>query len=1357
MADEDLQKDLYKNWVRGAKGLEYLKEGLQAFVEDKVQHCRDQFLQKVTHVLPTGSTHQCNQCTSQNLLPKHAKKNACNRNTCTEKIPKNCFGSKPNGRRKCPNGICSKLYDEIVLDHSSRDPLWKNTDPSTWCSDPLGWSFGKCFQTTTGPGISASTTDAPGLLSILINNLTIQNNWLACNDMSSKITCPFNRARDIRNAILHSPKLELDEPTLGYYIDTFITVLQDAKCLLNCNGSKQAVDKLLQLKNQQINISQEDETRLVQRRKEALSELEERTAEGLRDIDNKTATAISTIKYDVDIALSDIEQTKARVKLNVIEEKQNALSDIEEAKRGAEQDFKENTKTALSELEEAKERSAKDVKESKKGALSELEEAKKGAEQDIKQSTNDALSKLEEAKKRAAQHIIESTKGVLSNLEKAKKGAVQDIKESTEGVLSNLEEAKEGAALDFKESTKATLSEIEVAGKGVAHDVIESPKAALSELAGDLKENLIVLYRQEYHALPLSPLVEEQDTPLLKFYVMPDINSVELQRSFGGEKEIKSKITSLHDVFYKKNKTCREIYLTADAGLGKTAFSKRLVLTWCQAKQRIESDQKFFKEEDIQAMAEFEFVFLLSLRDCTEECDIDEMIVKQIIPRLADPSVTVSNIEVILSKGKRLVILDGLDEWIHPMSACKQRQRDIPHRKARECTILTTTRPWKISVISLRLSQIDQKLELVGLNKASAKELKKNVISLLSGETDTEKHIQNFNSTLENKGILDLETTPLLLMYLLCLWYDGIYPGRSQCELYCQIVEMLLKRTFKKYPDMQQACEPPKSDIPQCFSEHVHCTKYYPLLKAVGQLAFETLFSGKRESTLVFQKSIAEKYLYTDKDTDYMKLCLLSGILTQSKVEKLTSQSSKVSFSHKTVQEYFCALYIVCQNKNEVQKFVKQKFSSLRNILDMSTVFYFISGMNAEIMSSISRELMTAINKAQTTRTYRSMTYYDSSYVNPLKDIQNLYISCLKETEGNTNLCFQDFIIDENYQIEKLVLLAIHNKLNIQSILIRTGLYSLRDLFDQCELDDFIRIKKIYYSGKCEEAEIIRLLKSRSLECVAVISNTWQGNKFIPKHSSCSSELAKTFQNISQLRAIYINCFKMEHDVLKDFLNYIINRKSMVEIRLFKLHCVTHEINCREINLDFSQHSDLRSLALSAIPASQLKVDVSSLEDCEVGLLSEPGLVTSYLRELPAAGKLHTFKSGSLESPGDIETLLQTLPLLVQVKHVTLYRISLGERSLSLSPEMVNIELVDLFMVTMSGSSLRDLVKVVEKLPQSVTVRMRGCNLTPETEFEDVKKYIKTSKNFVVIFDGITQINEYAFEFQTTEDGSRVN
>jgi hypothetical protein len=176
MDSEELDADLFKNWVQGAKGLEYLQEGLQEFVGDKVLQCRDKILQQIILTLPLGSSKQCNQCTSINLYPDHYNtKKTCSRNTCNQQNPTNCFGSKPGGRRKCPNGICSKFYDAVIVDHAFKDPLWKNTDPSTWCSDPYGWSYAKCFQTTTDPGTSAEVTDASGLLSIIINNKSIQN------------------------------------------------------------------------------------------------------------------------------------------------------------------------------------------------------------------------------------------------------------------------------------------------------------------------------------------------------------------------------------------------------------------------------------------------------------------------------------------------------------------------------------------------------------------------------------------------------------------------------------------------------------------------------------------------------------------------------------------------------------------------------------------------------------------------------------------------------------------------------------------------------------------------------------------------------------------------------------------------------------------------------------------------------------------------------------------------------------------------------------------------------------------------------------------------------------------------------
>ncbi|XP_053382080.1 NACHT, LRR and PYD domains-containing protein 3-like [Mercenaria mercenaria] len=764
----------------------------------------------------------------------------------------------------------------------------------------------------------------------------------------------------------------------------------------------------------------------------------------------------------------------------------------------------------------------------------------------------------------------------------------------------------------------------------------------------------------------MSPLMEEKDTPLLKFYVMPDIESVEIQRARGGGKEIRSKVTSLHDVFYKEKEPCHKIYLTADAGFGKTALSKRLVLTWCQAKNCIPNEDEHFKKEDISTMSDFDFVFLLSLRDCSEEWDIDEMIKKQIINYLAH-TISTSDFENILSKERCLIILDGLDEFTHAKS-------DIPHRKARrKCTILTTTRPWKLGVSKISASEIERKLELIGLSKTSSKSLKRTVISLLCGKTDIEKHIQEFDRAISDRGISDLETIPLLLMYLCVLWCDGIELGASRTELYCQTVELLLKRTFEKYPDMQQPREQSQSDIPQCFSEHEHCKEHYTFLQALGQLAFETLFSENKESTLVFSRSVTEKHL----TPEYLKLSLNSGMLTQSTEKTLTKQISKFSFSHKTVQEFFCALYISCQNESDVKNIVLNKCKSLQSILDMSTVLVFISGMvNVEIITSISQEFLSVISEDKITSKYRLTTDEDCK---PLKDIQDMYMSCMKENTSDKELKLfcQDLFFREDYKQEKyftyLARLAVHNKNNMASININT-LHrgrSLREIIDCCELHELFPINKISYYGKEENARLPVLL-DKSAKCVAVTSS-------LGFPGSWSREMLETLQNNSLLQAIYIYNFEMSHDVLNEFLNYNINRKTMTEIKLWCLFCTKHWRSCA-FSLDFSQHSDLRKLELGWIPeVSQLKVNS-------------------------------------------------------QVKHVKLHSINLGE--MSLPPEMANIESVDLYNVNMSASTLRDLVKVVEKLSHKVTVTIDwSCKIEPETEFEHVKQYIRSSKNFRVTED----------------------
>lgn len=836
--------------------------------------------------------------------------------------------------------------------------------------------------------------------------------------------------------------------------------------------------------------------------------------------------------------------------------------------------------------------------------------------------------------------------------------------------------------------------------------------------------------------------MQEEDTPLLDIFVGQELKTVELQRALGGGKEITTPVNSLVDVFYKKNKQCHDIYLTADAGLGKTVFCKRLALTWCHAKKPFQNQSNHFSDEEIKAVGEFDFLFLVFLRDSAGKCDIDGLIMSQIIQHLAH-TFSKKTLENILSKEKCLIILDGLDEWSHPQQSCTYGPSDVPHRKAREWTILTTTRPWKLSSISLKTSQIDRKIELVGVNTGQADALKLKVIAQLSDSKDEGelKDLEKkFKIALGDKDISALQNIPLIVTFLLCVWFEQIDLGDSQCEFYSSIVELFLLTGVKKFGEIQVEDSEETRDIPYCFKKYRYCKLYYGPLTSLSKLAFHTLFAGSQENSLVFDSSVAEMYV-DEKDLNFF---FFSGIISKNKVRKLTANLSTVQFVHKTVQEFLAALYMHSNKAQEaMQEKVLAKCKEIKDILEMSKVFIFLSGIDAGVFSTISTELFNIIANDDISQTYRRSpsSYYYEKYVQPLKDVQEMCIACIKEYrhQNDLKLPIQDIFINGQCQNEShtscLKKITKTNKAYIKSVSIEMAgtSFDVQGAFKMFSLSDLGNIEKYYYRGVTEEREIKPLIPDK-LKCLSLISSKWKNNHFEYYVSSVSQSLLTKLCSLNKLEAVYIDGFKMTHALLSMLLNYISDRKCMREVMLLNLECEDHTTCC---SLDLSGHSNLRTIALAKVPLSTLKVNVSSLEDCEIGHLSKQGLVSNFMEDLKAAKKLITFICSYLESPEDIKTMIDTIRLLVHIKDIWLWDINLGEKSLTLSPEMKHLEYLRLRGVQMLSSSFSDLIDVVQKLPQPVTVYMRDCTFIPAPEFEEVKQKKLKSKQFVMTYDDV--------------------
>jgi hypothetical protein len=237
-------------------------------------------------------------------------------------------------------------------------------------------------------------------------------------------------------------------------------------------------------------------------------------------------------------------------------------------------------------------------------------------------------------------------------------------------------------------------------------------------------------------------------------------------------------------------------------------------------------------------------------------------------------------------------------------------------------------------------------------------------------------------------------------------------------------------------------------------------------------------------------------------------------MLSESTTKTLTKKYSKVSFSHKTVQEFFAAIFI--SSENEARKTVLEKCRTVQDILDMSKIYEFMCEMNADRMSEISNGLMSVINEDEKTRRCRTRTGDENMYNTSLYDIQKMFMSCLQQMPESRNiqLCLQDFFIDWRTEYSRqFQRLLKQNRTNIKSLYIdiRDTSSSLREIIDLFSLTDLSHIQKLYYAGDREgEGEINRILFP-SLQYV-----TLRGGKWTHDETNLNENMAR-YQNLQYL------------------------------------------------------------------------------------------------------------------------------------------------------------------------------------------------------------------------------------------------
>lgn len=888
----------------------------------------------------------------------------------------------------------------------------------------------------------------------------------------------------------------------------------------------------------------------------------------------------------------------------------------------------------------------------------------------------------------------------------------------------------------------------------------------------DLKEDLIVFNEQNHSTLPVSPLIEEHDTLLANFYVSPTIESTDAHNTAVKNSWIEpgTPISSLKDVFYSKSKSIRfkEIYLTSGAGMGKTAFCKNFVMTWC----RVHKTEKCegVSDDDVASLKRFEYVFLVQLRKtCHLHCNVGDMIYHQIVKHLSRSHYYHKQfLYDILHREECLVILDGLDEWRHPRSrrCCCLPSTEIPHRKARErCSILTTSRPWKLSILKLKTSQIDKHLRITQLDESSTEQLIKNAFVKLNIESsDLNEVVEKFKQEEGNKCIDVLNDSPLILTYLVCLWYQCNTIGQSRCEIYSNLIGLHLSKAEERKhrchtkPSSEKKT---KLDIPYIVRQNADCEKYFAFLTRLGRLAFETYVdNSNREFSLVFEKSTAERLL---NKSDIL-FSLHSGFLTQYKVTgEYTTRRYRMTFAHKTFQEFLAALYIFTKpyQSPTMQRLIKL-INSMENFLSVSDLLIFLSGLCPDKVCLLFQQIRPVIASSHLTNGYRSdmgSWNYFVGYNETMKKVQDVYVACAMECRNSTKrflkIEIEDFIIDSDYKKEQyldvLQRLISMNRQNVKSFKVR----DIRTRNDFEKIVDMFTCKgaqtleKIDLKCFIEEKDLDTFLQKseNTLKCFVIKGGKWEEDTWTHKCVTLSNESCKAIKNLKYLEKLYLRNIEMSHEELECLMESIKRRSFMKQVGLKNIKCNSHD-ECPGVHFDLSCHSHLQFLEIAEISLSTVDINTTSLEICYVGNFPSREILSAILGCLRNAMSLHRFYGGFLTSFDDVTELLATIPKLVSTQYVWLTSVNIGNNKITLSPEMVNLEKIILLEGKIECNVLADLFQQTTKMKQSLQVGLFDVDITPENMKEEVKDQIRRSNRTVMIFDTIRNGKE-EFLFNT--------